>query len=33
MLELVTRLPAVEGRFQMMADAAANWDGSDPMRE
>jgi hypothetical protein len=32
MLELVTRLPAVEGRFQMMADAAATWDGSDPIR-
>jgi hypothetical protein len=31
MLELVTRLPGVEGLFKMMADAAANWEGCDPM--
>lgn len=32
MLELVTRLPAVEARFQMMADVAKTWDGTDPLR-
>ena len=33
MLEIVTRLPAVEARFAMIADAARNWDGTDPIRE
>jgi len=33
MLEIVTRLPAVEARFAMIADAARDWDGTDPIRE
>ena len=33
MLEIVTRFPAVEARFAMIADAASDWDGTDPIRE
>ena len=32
MLEVITRLDAVEERFAMIAEAAKNWDGSNPIR-
>ncbi|MFA7440606.1 MAG: VOC family protein [Sphingomonadaceae bacterium] len=33
MIELIERDDALNGMFQMVADAAVNWDGSDPWRE
>ena len=30
--ELMSRDPAIVGLFQMFADAAVDWDGSDPVR-
>lgn len=32
MLEVITKNPATEARFAMIAETAANWDGKDPIR-
>jgi hypothetical protein len=32
MTEVLQRDPMIEGMFQMIADAAIDWDGSDPVR-
>ena len=32
MLEVVTKLPDIEARFNMIAEAAVDWDGKDPLR-
>ena len=32
MLEVVTKHPAIEARFEQIAQAAVDWDGKDPIR-